>query len=189
MKATPLELTANPKREVTHQMAETPQEYRERILNLVGQGSALKLQEAAPKKIEKLVKRVPTAKLRKRPEPAKWSIAEIVAHLADTELVGGYRIRMILGAPGTPIQAYDQDKWAAALRYDRRDARQALAQFRMLREANLAVLKSLTPEQWKQFGIHAERGEETIETIAGMFAGHDQNHILQIERILARKKK
>ena len=170
-------------------MAETPQEYRERIMNLVGQGSALKLQAAAPKKIEKLVKRVPTAKLRKRPEPARWSIAEIVAHLADTELVGGYRIRMILGAPGTPIQAFNQDDWAAALRYDKQDIRESLTRFRTLREANLAILKSLKPEQWKLFGIHAERGEETIETIAKLYAGHDQNHIQQIERILSRKKR
>jgi len=74
------------------------------------------------------------------------------------------------------------------LHYDKRDARNALEQFRVLRETNLAMLKTLTPEQWKHFGIHSERGEETIEHMVRMFAGHDLNHIAQIEGILAPKK-
>jgi len=63
-----------------------------------------------------------------------------------------------------------------------------LEQFRVLRETNLAMLKLLAPEQWKHFGMHSERGEETIEHITKMFAGHDLNHISQIEKILAAKK-
>lgn len=169
-------------------MAETPQEYRNRMLEFAGAGNPLKQQAASAKKIEKLLKGVPPAKLRKRPAPEKWSVAEIVAHLADTEIVGGFRIRFILGAPGTPIQGFDQDVWVKALHYDKRDARKSLEQFRATREANLAMLKLLTPEQWKHHGIHAERGEESVETIVRMFAGHDVNHIQQIERILAAKK-
>ena len=69
-----------------------------------------------------------------------------------------------------------------------RDPRQALEQFRVLREANLALYKSLRPEQWKHHGMHSERGEETVEHIVRMFAGHDLNHIAQIEQILAPKK-
>ena len=122
------------------------------------------------------------------PHQAKWSIAEIVAHLADAELVVGYRIRMTLGAPGTPIQAFDQDDWVVALHYEKRDVRDSLAQFRALREANLRLLKTLTPAQWKQYGIHSERGEESIELIVQMMAGHDLNHFGQIERIIAPKK-
>ena len=59
----------------------------------------------------------------------------------------------------------------------------------MVREANLALLKSLTPEQWKQYGMHSERGQETIDHIVRMTTGHDMNHLQQIERILARKRK
>ncbi len=169
-------------------MTETPQEYRKRMLGLLEGRNPLKLQSATPKKLERLLKGVPGAKLRRRPAPAKWSIAEIVTHLADAELVVGYRIRITLGAPGTPIQAFDQDDWVVALHYDKRDARDSLAQFRALREANLRLLKALTPAQWKQYGIHAERGEESIELIVLMMAGHDLNHIGQIERILAPKK-
>lgn len=154
---------------------------------LAGQ-SPLKLQAATPKKLERLVKGVATGKLRKRPAPGKWSISEIVAHLADTELVVGFRIRLILGAPGTPIQPFDQDVWVIALHYEKRDVRASLAQFRILREANLRLLKSLKPGQWKHHGLHAERGEESVETIVQMMAGHDVNHLRQIERILAKKK-
>jgi|ERR1700690_378748 hypothetical protein len=169
-------------------MPETPQEYQNRMKSHVEGKDPLKLQAAALKKIVRLLKGVPTAKLRKRPAPGKWSVAEIVTHMADTEIVGSFRMRFILGAPGTPIQGFDQDAWVVALHYDKRDPRKALEQFRVLRETNLALLKTLSPEQWKHHGIHSERGEESIETIVNMFAGHDINHILQIERILAPKK-
>lgn len=169
-------------------MQETPEQYRNRMFGYVAGQDTRKLQAAAPGKLERLLKGVSTAKLRKRPQPNKWSVAEIVAHMADAEIAGGWRMRLILGAPGTPIAAFDQDAWVTALHYDKRDARKALEQFRVLREANLALLKTLTPEQWRQHGMHAERGPESIETIARMFAGHDLNHLRQIEAILAPKK-
>jgi DinB family protein len=170
-------------------MRETAEQYIARMQGFVEGKQPLKVQAATPKKLASLIKGVPAGKLRKRPAPEKWSIAEIVAHLADTEIVGGWRMRAILGAPGTPIMAFDQDAWVNACHYSKRDPRKDVEQFRVLREANLALLKSLTPEQWKHFGMHSERGEETIEHITRMFAGHDLNHIQQIERILAPKKK
>jgi hypothetical protein len=169
-------------------MAETVQEYRKRVIDLVGRQNPVKLQAAAHKKIARLLKGVPPPKLRKRPAPGKWSVAEIAAHLADVEIVVGYRMRVILGAPGTPIQAFDQDSWVTSGHYEKRDTRKAVEQYRVLRETNLALLKSLAPEQWKHFGMHSERGEESIELIVRMMAGHDLNHIQQIERILAPKK-
>ena len=170
-------------------MKETPQEYSKRILaNLEGQ-DPLKVQAGTARKIERIIKGVPASKLRKRPAPEKWSAGEILAHLADTEIVVGWRLRQILGAPGTPIQAFDQDSWAAAGRYQKRDPRKCAEQFRVVREANLALLKSLAPEQWKHHGMHAERGVETIEHIVGMMAGHDINHVKQVERIVGTKKR
>jgi len=169
-------------------MPETAEQYRNRMYSHVEGRDPLALLAAAPRKLEGLIKGVSAAKLRQRPAPGKWSICEIVAHLGDTELVGGYRIRTILGAPGAPIQAFDQDKWADVMQYQKRNVRQSLDQFRALRQANISLLKSLTPLQWKQHGMHAERGEESIETIVRMFAGHDINHMEQINRILAAKK-
>jgi hypothetical protein len=171
-----------------HDMNETVQQYSQRILGHVEGKDPLKSQSAAAKKLDRLVKGAPSSKLRKRPAPDKWSVSEIIAHMADTEIVIGWRIRSILGAPGTHIQAYDQDAWAAAGLYAKRDPRKSLEQFRAVRDANLAFYKSLSPEQWNYYGMHAERGEESLEKIARMIAGHDINHILQIERILAPKK-
>jgi hypothetical protein len=170
-------------------MQETVGQYRKRMLSHLEGRDPVKLQAAAPAKLAKLLKGVSPARARKRPAPGKWSITEIVAHIADTELVGGYRIRAILGQPGTQIIGFDQDAWATALHYDKRDLRKSFEQYRGLREANLALLKSLTPEQWKHIGMHSERGEESVETIVLMFAGHDINHFQQIERILAPKGK
>ena len=169
-------------------MTETPQEYRKRILDGLGQDDPVKVQAASPKKIERLLKGVSTAKLRKRPERDKWSVAEILAHLADAEIVTGYRMRLTLGAPGTPVQAFNQDDWVRSGHYAERDPRKSFEHFRVVREANLALLNLLTPEQWKHYGVHAERGEESIETIVRMIAGHDVNHIKQMERILSAMK-
>ena len=157
----------------------------QRISGYMDGKQPLAVQAATAKKLERLVKGVSTAKLRKRPAPDKWSVSEILAHLADAEIVGSFRMRLILGAPGTPIAAFDQDSWVVSGHYEKRDPRKSLEQFRMLRETNLALLKSLTPEQWKHYGMHSERGQETIERIVLMFAGHDLNHLLQVERILA----
>jgi len=165
-------------------MNETPQQYTQRVLSYIDGQDPLKIQAATAKKLERLIKGVPAAKLRKRPAPEKWSVSEILAHLADTEIVGGFRMRFILGAPGTPITPFDQDVWVKSGHYEKRDPRKSLEQFRVLREGNLALLKSLAPEQWKHHGIHAERGPESIEHVVKMFAGHDINHLRQIERIV-----
>ncbi len=169
-------------------MQETPQEYTQRMLKQSDGKDPLKVQAATAAKLGRLIQRASAGKLRKRPAPGKWSAGEILAHLADCEIVTGWRRRQILGAPGTSLQAFDQDAWAAAGHYEKRDPRKSLEQFRAAREANLTLLKSLAPEQWKHHGMHAERGVETIEHIVCMMAGHDLNHLGQVERIVAAKK-
>jgi hypothetical protein len=166
---------------------ETPQQYTQRVVNYLDGKQPLAVQAATAKKIDRLIKGVSLAKLRKRPAPDKWSVSEILTHLADAEIVVGFRMRLILGAPGTPIVAFDQDSWVVSGHYEKRNSQKSLEQFRAVREANLALLKSLTPGQWKHYGMHSERGQETIEHIVRMFAGHDINHLKQIERILAGK--
>ena len=169
-------------------MKETVQEYVQRIQGKLAGQDPLKVQSTTAKKLARLIKGASPAKLRKRPAPEKWSVAEIVAHLADVEIAVSWRIRSILGAPGIPVQAFDQDAWVVAGHYGKRDARKSLEQFRVLRETNLTLYKMLSPEQWKHYGLHAERGEESIERIVQMLAGHDINHLEQVERLLARKK-
>ena len=169
-------------------MPETAQQYTRRILsNALGQ-DPIKIQSKTNRKLGRLIKGVPTAKLRKRPAPEKWSVAEILAHLADVEIVIGWRMRSILGDPGTHVQAYDQNAWVTAGHYEKRDPHKSIELHRVVREANLALVTSISPAQWKHFVQHAERGQESIEHIVRMVAGHDINHVLQIERILEAKK-
>jgi hypothetical protein len=170
-------------------MHETPRKYTERILGYTEGKHPLTVQAATAEKVERLIQGVPPSKLSERPAADKWSVSEIVAHLADAEIVTGFRMRLILGAPGAPIAAYDQDSWVTSGHYEKRDPRKSVEQFRALREANLALLESLTPEQWKHYGMHSERGQETMELIVRMAAGHDINHLQQIERILPVKRK
>ena len=162
---------------------ESIDEYKERILRYLTGADPLVLQAKAPDVLAALVKDFSTEQLDRRPSPNKWSIREIVAHLADDELVGAYRIRLILSSPGTPIQAFDQDVWARTGRYGTIDINDSLTLYRTLRFANLKLLQSLTAEEWNLSGVHAERGIESLRDIAAYFAGHDINHFQQIEAI------
>jgi DinB superfamily len=168
-------------------MKETPQQYTQRILGYVEGKEPLAVQAGTAMKLERLIEDVSANKLRGRPAADKWSVSEIVAHLGDAEIVTGFRMRLILGAQGAPTAAYDQDSWMTSGHYEKRDPHKSVEQFRVLREANLALLESLVPEQWKHYGMHSERGQETIELMVRMAAGHDINHLHQIEKILSSK--
>jgi DinB superfamily len=165
---------------------ETVDAYKARILSYQAGADPLALQAKAPDVLAGLVEDLSAEHLGQRPSPGKWSIREIVAHLADDELVGAYRLRLILSAPGTAIQAFDQDVWARTGRYSTSDITDSLVLYRTLRFANLKLLQSLTAEEWDMFGVHAERGVESLRDIARYFAGHDINHFRQIELIRRR---
>jgi hypothetical protein len=165
-------------------MNETAQHYIQRMLANVEGRQPLAIQAATARKLERLIEGVPASELRRRPAAGKWSVGEILAHLGDAEIVIGFRMRLILGASGAPIAAYDQDSWVISGHYEKRDPHKSVEQFRVGREANLALLKSLTPEQWKHYGMHSERGQETLEQMVLMTAGHDINHLRQIEVIV-----
>ena len=164
-------------------MNETPQQYTQRILGHMNGKEPLQVQQETPKKLQKLIKPLSKAQLTRRPAPNKWSIAEILAHLVDAELVGSWRMRFILGSNGATIQAFDQDVWAETFAYSRCDPRLSLETFRILRENNIRMLKALPKELWENYGMHQERGKETIAHLVRMFAGHDLNHLAQVEKI------
>jgi DinB superfamily len=165
-------------------MQETVQEYTQRLFSYVESRDPLRLQQAAPKKLAALIRGKTRKQLSRRPAPDTWSIAEIMAHLADAELAISWRLRQVLSNNAIPIQAYDQDLWARTFDYSRRDPRQSLNTFRVLREANLALLKSVPRKLWDNYGIHQERGNETVSHVMRMVAGHDLNHLRQVEAIL-----
>lgn len=165
-------------------MAETPQQYTQRILGTLGDRDPLQVLQDTPAELARLVNGRPARALTRRPAPDKWSVAEILAHLADTETVLGFRVRLILGHPGVPIQGFDQDAWAAFSHYDQIPARESLEKITVDRRASVRLLRSLSPEQLQHHGVHTERGRETVAHVLKMWAGHDLNHRAQLERIL-----
>jgi hypothetical protein len=120
---------------------------------------------------------VPEAALRRAEGPDKWSVVQVVQHLADSDLVAGYRIRMVVAEDRPALQGYDQDRWAPLPA--------ALDQLRALRTANLRLWSRLTPAQLDRIGLHSERGPESAGHILRLMAGHDLVHRRQIDRILA----
>lgn len=166
--------------------------YVKRIVSNVIGKDPLKVLARTPKRLRKLVKGLKKKQLRHAPAPGKWSITQIVAHLADTEVVLAWRLRMVLAQSGSPLQAMDQDAWARELHYDDADVEEQLALFTALRRHHLAIWNSLRDDDWQKFGMHEERGKETVERIVQHYAGHDINHLNQMEAIrqsLGKKKK
>ncbi|GMV99863.1 MAG: hypothetical protein AMXMBFR84_10020 [Candidatus Hydrogenedentota bacterium] len=123
--------------------------------------------------------------LRTPEREGKWSIIEVVQHLADTEIALAFRYRKILAEPNPDIQAYDQDLWARNLHYPDAVLDDALDQFDALRKANLRLLESQSPESLERWGMHSERGRESVADIVRLYAAHDCYHLHQIDRIKA----
>ena len=105
--------------------------------------------------------------------------------LADSELVGGFRLRLILANDRPSITPYDQDLWSIRLRYSEVDVRDALEQFTVVRRANMRLWANLTPADLMRVGVHGERGEETVEHLRTLYAAHDLLHLRQLDRIRA----
>jgi hypothetical protein len=119
-----------------------------------------------------------------RPETTgKWAARDVVAHLADSELVGGFRLRMVLSHDRPPIAGYDQDRWAEGLRYRESRIEDSLEQFTALRRVNLRIWERLTTAELERVGVHSERGEESLAHMRRLYAGHDLMHLRQLERI------
>ena len=165
-------------------MTETFQEYSARLLSLSAGADPFDVLASTPATIAGWIAGRRAGDLQRSPAPGRWSVAQIVAHLADSEIVFAYRVRMILASPGTAIQAYDQDAWSRVQHADRSDPQRSLALFTALRESMLPLLRGLNPEELDRYGIHAERGKESVRHLLALYAGHDRNHLAQIERLL-----
>jgi hypothetical protein len=166
-------------------MSETPQQYTQRILTYSEGQDAMSLLESAPRKLSSLLEGKSGHEITRRPAPNKWSPGEIAAHLSDTEIAVSWRIRQILGTNGIAVQAFDQDAWANTFDYAHRDPYASIELFRVLRAANVALLKSVPNQLWDNYGVHQERGKESISHMARLMAGHDLNHLRQIASALA----
>jgi len=167
-------------------MTETAEQYKTRLEDYTAGTDPIAMQREAPQTLASLIEGVAEAELTRRPAPGKWSVTEILAHLAEDELTSTWRYRQMLEHDGLELRGFDQDLWAKVGDYASWKPQDALAMFRLLREANLRMFAQLTPEQWQRHGVHSERGKLTVRDLCRHMAAHDINHIEQVRRILAR---
>jgi hypothetical protein len=163
--------------------AEHAAAYVTAVLDLLGQRDPLAILDETPTVLSRAIEGLSAVQLRQPERPGKWSITQILQHLADSEIASGWRIRQILAHDRPTLTGYDQDLWAERLRYDQADPNLALEQFGVLRRANLRLLVRASPAELKRVGVHVERGEESLEHLCRLYAGHDLLHLRQIERV------
>lgn len=174
--------------ELSNHSTDTPEHEQVRtyiagILEALGSRDALDVLAETPAVLRRAVAGL-TPEQDGTPElPGKWSVRQVAQHLADSELVGGFRFRMVLAHDGPQLPGYDQDLWAERLRYEESDLATALQDFTTLRQANLRLLQRATPEELQRVSRHAERGEEALGHMIKLYAGHDLVHLRQIARI------
>jgi hypothetical protein len=115
--------------------------------------------------------------------PGKWSIRQLMSHLADADLVAAHRFRQVIAEDNPTIVAFDQNKWAANLDYSRRKVKQSLETFRRLRAENYELLKALPESTYERAGNHTERGVLTLRQMLDGQAGHAESHARQLQQI------
>lgn len=134
------------------------------------------------KKITEAMKSLPFELWDFKPSPEKWSVREILIHLADSEVHAFVRARKMLSEPGSELMVYDQDKWASALNYAGQDIDMAMILFKTVREANYRLLITLTDQEWTRSAFHPERGKMTLEDWLLTYTSHVDKHIGQMIR-------
>jgi len=160
----------------------------QRYLDAVGKRDPIEMASKAPKRIKKLLDGCSTKELEWRPAPGKWSIKEILSHLADGEMIIGSRLRFVAAMDQPTIVGYDQDAFVACLGTDQRTAEECLDEYRSLRAINVALLSRLPKEAFDRIGMHSERGEESLGHMVFLYAGHDVVHERQIAAQLVAHK-
>lgn len=157
--------------------------YAKRILSNILHKDTMKVYRETSKILHQLTKGLTDKEMRKTTPERQWSIAQIINHLCDAEIAMGYRYRKALAESGTKLQAFDQGKWADTLKYDRADVKAKLNLFIALRNVHAEMFRTLSAKEWQRYGMHEERGKETVERMVHMAAGHDVNHLRQIETL------
>ena len=155
------------------------------LFDALGARDPLAVMAETPSALRQATNGIGKARLAQPEAPGKWSLVQVVQHLADSEIVGAFRFRMVLAHDQPDIAGYDQDRWAGRLKYEQAVLEEAIEQFSVLRRANLRLLGGLSPAERQRFGIHSERGEESVDKMTRMYAGHDLVHLRQMARIKA----
>jgi hypothetical protein len=133
--------------------------------------------------VTKALTNFPPTALTARPIEGKWSAAEIVHHLADSETTSGLRLRRLIAEDRPLIQGYDQDDYAARLKYNLREMAPSLEAFRYARETTAQLFEFMNDDDWRREGTHSESGSYTAEDWLKIYAAHGHNHAAQIQRL------
>jgi hypothetical protein len=157
--------------------------YVRSILSLLGAQDPVEVQARLISNLRAGIAGLGAAALDRPESPGKWSIAQVIRHLADSEVVCGWRLRLVLGQDRPAVTGYDQDEWVRRLAGAYPDVESSLGVLDALRGSHVRLLRSLTSEQWAREGIHAERGPESVRMMAKLYAGHDLVHLNQIARV------
>jgi hypothetical protein len=147
----------------------------------LGSRDPFKVVATTARHLEQLSAALGPVRMEEPPAAGKWSPREILCHLADCEIVFSYRLRQALAEPHHVIQPFDQDLWAA--NYEGYDPQAAMMTFSCVRQWNLVLLRSVSPEMMAKRVTHPERGVMTFRTLVETMAGHDLNHLAQLEAI------
>ena len=158
--------------------------YTRAVLGLLGDDDPFTVLRSTPAALRSIVAGRSDAELSAPEEPGRWSVRHVVRHLADSEIVWGWRLRLILAQDRPPLTGYDQDAWADRLDYAHADVGESLDELEVLRRSHLRLLHRLPGPALERVGIHAERGEESVRHLLRLYAGHDRLHLRQAERIL-----
>jgi hypothetical protein len=151
----------------------------------VGTRDPLEILSATVPRLEAALRGRSLAELQCPEAPGRWSVAAVIEHLADSELVFGFRVRQVLTQEAPPLASFDQEGWASVGRYAESEAHQAFALFAALRARHLALYGRLAVADWERVGVHGDRGAESLRTMIRIIAGHDLAHCAQVERILS----
>lgn len=157
--------------------------YTARMLDLLGQREPLAVMEETPRRLSDLWGRIGKEGTDRSWAPGKWTARKIFAHLADAEMSVGFRVRQALAEENHRIQPFDQDAWAR--RYETADPALAVQAQASLRRWNLALFRSLSAAELARNAFHPERGDETVDLMIRLLAGHDLNHLAQLDKIAA----
>ena len=166
--------------------SETADQYKARLESYVIGRDPIAIQRETPATLARLIDEAPAESLRLQPQPGKWSVLAILAHLAEDELVSSWRYRQMIENNGATLPGFDQDQWTRLGDYDSWEPAGALEMFRLLRENNLRMFARLTREEWQHYGMHSERGRMTVADLVRQMAAHDINHIHQIRSLLGK---
>jgi DinB superfamily len=164
---------------------EDAQAYITAILGLLGDQEPLDVLRRTDAALRKGVDGMSDRQLGTPEAPGKWSVRHVVRHLADAEIVWGWRLRVVLAQSRPPLTGFDQDLWADRLGYADANVAQALDEFRVMRRGHLWLLDRASPDDLTRVGVHAERGDESVAHMIRLYAGHDLLHVRQIARIRA----